>query len=388
MPIPRDVLVNSQLRRGLVQSLAHPCARRITANWATAAPRHASSLSSSNQVIFSGIQPTGIPHLGNYFGALQQWVKIQNGATSTTDLLFSIVDLHAMTLPYDRTRLRLQKRQTLAALLAVGLDPQRSTIFFQSAVRLLCSIHPRLLAERVLGASPHRAHVDFMLYGVSGLPLSHDSMEGWYKIPLVDRTLRRHDQAQHLEFARENAKNFNTTHGPLFCEPQTLMCRFAKLTASTPPAKRIMSLKDPCVKMSKSHQDPRSRILLNDDANTIRSKIKAALTDSIDGLTYDPFKRPGVSNLLALMSYIDLSQRSVEQIIAESQASSMRAFKDEVAKTLIKHFSTLKERYDYFMSAAQGQYLEEVAATGNENARSKAEATMMAVRRLTGIDGL
>lgn len=96
--------------------------------------RHAASLSNPNQVIFSGIQPTGVPHLGNYFGALHQWVKIQDGAPSTTDLLFSIVDLHAMTLPYDRNELRLQKRQTLAALLAIGLNPQRSTIFFQSAV--------------------------------------------------------------------------------------------------------------------------------------------------------------------------------------------------------------------------------------------------------------
>ncbi|KAL8923408.1 MAG: hypothetical protein Q9172_003157 [Xanthocarpia lactea] len=96
--------------------------------------RHTSAAPKQRQVIFSGIQPTGIPHLGNYFGALEQWVKIQNSATSTTDLLFSIVDLHAMTLPYDRAQFRLWRRQTLAALLAVGLDPKRSTIFFQSAV--------------------------------------------------------------------------------------------------------------------------------------------------------------------------------------------------------------------------------------------------------------
>ena len=115
----------------------HPLERRITWRWTACMQRHASTSSKQRQVIFSGIQPTGIPHLGNYFGALEQWVKIQNSATSTTDLLFSIVDLHAMTLPYDRDRFRLWRRQTLAALLAVGLDPKRSTIFFQSAVRLM-----------------------------------------------------------------------------------------------------------------------------------------------------------------------------------------------------------------------------------------------------------
>lgn len=94
------------------------------------------SLSTARTVIFSGIQPTGVPHLGNYLGALQQWVRIQNEAKATSTLMFSIVDLHAMTLPYDQNQLRLWKRQTLAALLAVGLKPEQSTIFFQSAVRL------------------------------------------------------------------------------------------------------------------------------------------------------------------------------------------------------------------------------------------------------------
>lgn len=184
MHIAQGFPVSNPLRRGFLQLIAHSFERRITYGWAISTRRHASSLSNPSRVIFSGIQPTGIPHLGNYFGALQQWVKIQDGATSTTDLLFSIVDLHAMTLPYDQARLRLQKRQTLAALLAVGLDPQRSTIFFQSAVRL-CSIHPRLHAKKVLGASTHGTHVDIKLHGVCGISLAHDTMEGLFHIPLV-----------------------------------------------------------------------------------------------------------------------------------------------------------------------------------------------------------
>ncbi|KAL8841525.1 MAG: hypothetical protein Q9176_003146 [Flavoplaca citrina] len=187
-----------------------------------------------------------------------------------------------------------------------------------------------------------------------------------------------HDQAQHLEFARENAKNFNTAHGHFFCEPQTIIS----------PANRVMSLRDPRIKMSKSHEDPKSRLLLNDDAGTIQLKIKAALTDSINGLSYDPIERPGVSNLLALMSHMDSDHRSVEQIISEGQYLSMRAFKEEVAATLIKGLTDIRAGYDYYMSASQARYLQEVAAAGNEAARLKAERTMTPVRRMVGIDEL
>lgn len=96
--------------------------------------RQLAKVATSQRVVFSGIQPTGTPHLGNYLGALRQWVQIQNDASPTTDVLFSIVDLHAMTMPYEQLQLRQWKRQTLAALLAVGVDPERSTVFFQSAV--------------------------------------------------------------------------------------------------------------------------------------------------------------------------------------------------------------------------------------------------------------
>ncbi|KAL9592181.1 MAG: hypothetical protein Q9179_006977 [Wetmoreana sp. 5 TL-2023] len=174
-----------------------------------------------------------------------------------------------------------------------------------------------------------------------------------------------HDQAQHLEFARENAKNFNAAHAP---------------------AKRVMSLKEPLLKMSKSHNDPRSRIMLNDSSDDIRMKIKAALTDSIEGLSYNPVERPGVSNLLSLMAYMDKSQRSEEQIADEGQALSMRAFKEEVSDTIIKGLADIKARYDYFSDSTQNQYLQDVMALGDERARLKAKETMVRIRRLTGID--
>ncbi|KAL8805500.1 MAG: hypothetical protein Q9200_005408 [Gallowayella weberi] len=156
-----------------------PLGRRSIRPLGYYSPRHASSSTYPKQIVFSGIQPTGIPHLGNYFGALQQWVKIQNGATSTTDVIFSIVDLHAMTLPYDSAQLRLWKQQTLAALLAVGLNPQRSTIFFQSSVRL-CALKLDLAcgADMAAGAGTLGAYVGFELYRACGIPFTHDTMEG------------------------------------------------------------------------------------------------------------------------------------------------------------------------------------------------------------------
>ncbi|KAL8805501.1 MAG: hypothetical protein Q9200_005409 [Gallowayella weberi] len=174
------------------------------------------------------------------------------------------------------------------------------------------------------------------------------------------------DQAQHLEFAREIAKNFNKTHGHFFTEPQTVMS----------PARRVMSLKDPRVKMSKSHEDPRSRILLDDSPDDIRLKIKAALTDSTNGVSYDPVERPGVSNLLTLVAYLDERQRSVEQIASECQALSLRAFKEQVAETIIKGIAGIKGKYDYFMDTPQRQYLQDVAVLGHGKARLKADETM------------
>lgn len=122
----------SQSEAKFFQWAARPLQKWIACKSAKFSIRHTSN--SARQVILSGIQPTGVPHLGNYLGALKQWVRFQHEAKPTSDLIFSIVDLHAMTLPYNRDQLRLWKRQTLAALLAIGLEPNRSTIFFQSAV--------------------------------------------------------------------------------------------------------------------------------------------------------------------------------------------------------------------------------------------------------------
>ncbi|KAI4168918.1 MAG: hypothetical protein LQ343_006040 [Gyalolechia ehrenbergii] len=145
-----------------------------------------------------------------------------------------------------------------------------------------------------------------------------------------------------------------------------------------------MSLKEPLLKMSKSHVDPRSRILLNDSSETIQMKIRAALTDSVEGISYSPTNRPGVSNLLTLRACMDENAISEEQIAMESQALSMRAFKDEVATTIIKGVRDIKVKYDYYIHPTRKQYLLDVAALGNHKARLMAEETMAQVRDMVG----
>lgn len=145
-----------------------------------------------------------------------------------------------------------------------------------------------------------------------------------------------------------------------------------------------MSLKEPLLKMSKSHVDPRSRIMLNDSPEDVQMKIRSALTDSVGGLSYSPAERPGVSNLLTLMACMDGRRISEEQIAAESQGLSMRAFKEEVAGTIVKGIADIKAKYDYYIDPAQRQYLQDVAKLGNQRANVKAEETMVQVRNIVG----
>ncbi|KAL9611310.1 MAG: hypothetical protein Q9167_004034 [Letrouitia subvulpina] len=294
-------------------------------------PIHRHRYSSSqtvNNVIFSGIQPTGIPHIGNYLGALRQWVQTQTKAEPSTAVIFSIVDLHAITVQQDAIQLRQQKRETLASLLAIGLDPERVTIFHQSAVS-----------------------------GTTHVPVGHD-------------------QLQHLEFVRESARNFNARYGDFFPEPEAI----------TSSGKRIMSLKDPSLKMSKSHKAARSRILLNDSPEEIKLKVKAALTDSFEGISYDPIARPGISNLLEMMASVDVHGRSVEQIASDCKTLGKLSFKQQVAEVLSGALADVREKFEYLLRLDDGNYIDHVAAQGAKQAEQIAGRTIKEVKSMIGLE--
>ncbi|KJF59986.1 tryptophanyl-tRNA synthetase [Coccidioides immitis RS] len=343
------------------------------------------------RIIFSGIQPTGIPHLGNYLGALREWVKLQDDATPGEELIYSIVDLHALTMPQDPEVLREWRRQSFAILLAVGLKPERAMIFFQSAVPahaelmwILSTVSSmgylsrmtqwksklQLPENSTLEDSSARAKLRLGLFSYPVLQAADILVHSATHVPVGE------DQKQHLEFSREVANSFNHIYGPVLTPPNTLVS----------PAKRIMSLKSPDQKMSKSHADPNSRILLTDEPETIHKKIKVALTDSEPGVTYDPKRRPGVSNLLDILSNFDTNcNLSPTELAKEHESSSLRILKEHVAKKVADHLAPIRERYAELMTNAVGRkYLDKVAEEGARKAASNADKTMKRVKDAIG----
>lgn len=356
--------------------------------------QHSQRLHTSNtkpHVIFSGIQPTGVPHLGNYLGALQQWARLQNEASPSTQLLYSIVDLHAITTNQDADQLRRWKRETLATLLAVGLDPERSTIFYQSAVPehtelmwiLSCTASVGSLSRMTqwkskltlsdevsaLDSTSVKARLKLGLFSYPVLQAADILLYSATHVPVGE------DQVQHLEFARQCAENFNTIHGDILVKPQTVLSS----------AKRVMSLKEPRLKMSKSHQDFRSRIHMNDGPEVIGDKIRLALTDSVAGVSYDPEHRPGVSNLLAIMSYLDEQGRTAGELAQACNSMGMREFKATVTSAISEGLASTRDRYNRIMNNDETHYLDDIAIEGSSKARRQADKTMAAVRRAKGL---
>ncbi|KAH8889539.1 tryptophanyl-tRNA synthetase [Thozetella sp. PMI_491] len=337
----------------------------------------------SPKVVFSGIQPTGVPHLGNYLGALQQWRKLQDEAAPDTKLLFSIVDLHAITVPRPRGQLKQSKRELLAALLAVGLDPARSIIFYQSSV----PAHSELMW--ILSCNASMGYLSRMTQWKSKLSVAEDTSfldekiksalkHGLFSYPILqaaDILVHRathvpvgEDQRQHLEFARECVTNFNHAYGRHLVMPETLISN----------AKRVMSLQDPLQKMSKSDPNPRATIMLTDTPEQINTKIKVALTDSLGPVSEDLTGRPGVSNLVDLLSYFDVEGRSNQQLSQELAGVSLKELKAQVSAAVATGMSGIRERYLEFL--AKDKYLDEALDHGTARAKESAEETMRIVR--------
>ncbi|CAE6444185.1 unnamed protein product [Rhizoctonia solani] len=389
------------------------------------------------KTIFSGIQPTGIPHLGNYLGAIYNWVNLQRNAAPTDRLFFSIVGLHALTLPQNPIKLRQERLDTLAILLAVGLDPRRSVIFCQDQVSLtLSELHMKLTLCEVpqhaelawmlncttpmgklqrmttwksklaisrnanstdeideshlnlgLFAYPVLQAADILLYRqVTSFKVLSALTQGYCSLNSATHVPVGEDQQQHLELSRDLADLFNRTHKErVFPLPQHI----------TTPAKRILSLRDPSQKMSKSAPHPASRILLTDPPEMIEKKIKSAVTDSERGVEYDPAARPGVANLLTILDACrglsgetlpgDTSTR-LETLASEistlSHADLKRLVNDAVQSTIAPI------RDEYTRIRADESYLRDVAEAGRMRAFEVAEDTMVNVREVLGVGRL
>ncbi|KAF5580971.1 tryptophanyl-tRNA synthetase [Fusarium pseudoanthophilum] len=341
------------------------------------------------RVIFSGIQPTGIPHLGNYAGALRQWVKLQE-KHKEDKLIYSIVDLHAITTPQPADVLRKSKREALAALLAIGIDPEKVTLFYQSSVRDPTPPTRYIVTDRKASVG----YLSRMTQWKSKLNISDKSNMndkaasnlklGLFSYPVLqaaDILVHRathvpvgEDQRQHLEFARECVTNFNAAYGNHLVSPQT----------TTSPVQRVMSLQSPTEKMSKSSKSPKSRISIIDSPEEIMAKIKAATTDSIPGISYNREERPGISNLLDIMAIFDPEGRKAQELGEQYSDLSPKQLKEMVSDAVIGGLDGIRDRYTELLDKGD-KYLDSIEAIGAEKARESAEETMQVVREAVGL---
>lgn len=322
--------------------------------------------------VFSGIKPSGEMHLGNYVGAVRRWVEDQD----RTDAIFCVVDLHAMTVPYEPDELRSESRRLAMMLLAAGLDPQRCTLFVQSHVPLVTELTWILNGVATVGEL--RRMTQFKDKGQGQESVS----AGLFDYPVLmaadillydtDEVPVGEDQTQHVELARDVAIRFNHRFGDTLVVPK----------ATIPPVgARIKDLQWPEAKMSKSVESPQGTILVLDSPTAITKKVKSAVTDSGSEVRFDPEEKPGVSNLLAL--YASATGSTVAQAESEFAGSQYGTFKVAVAEALVEYLRPLRERYEAL--AADPGEVARILATGAEKAEAIAAVTMDRVRAATGL---
>ncbi|KAH6849713.1 hypothetical protein B0I37DRAFT_413168 [Chaetomium sp. MPI-CAGE-AT-0009] len=347
---------------------------------------------SSNEpsVIFSGIQPTGEPHLGNYLGALRQWKRLQDTAHPKTKLFFCIVDMHAITTPRPRDELQHMRWKMMASLLALGLDPDRCTIFFQSTVPqhaelqwiLSCTASTGYLSRMTQWKSKLNLAENTTMENVGAKGLKH----GLFSYPILQaadillygttHVPVGEDQRQHLEFTRECVTNFNHAYKTkCLVAPRTLLS----------PTRRVMSLTKPTEKMSKSDPSSKSRVLITHTPNQITARINGATTDSLNEVTYEPEARPGVANLINILSGFDPQGRSPEQLGEQTRGYKIRELKELVSQVVTDELAEVRERFAALES--DKDKLREISAQGTEKARCQAEKTMAAVKKAIGFSG-
>ena len=326
--------------------------------------------------IFSGIQPTGNLHLGNYLGAVKNWVRLQQDF----DCIFCIVDLHAITVPQDPAELRQSTREVAAAYIASGVDPEACIIFNQSTVAAHAELAWVLSCLTPLGwlnrmtqfkdkAGKNRDSVGLGLYAYPVLMAADILLYKGTHVPVGE------DQKQHLELARDIAQAFNRQFGEEFFplpEPQIMG-----------PATRVMSLRDGTKKMAKSDESDFSRINMGDDADTIRLKIRRAKTDPLP-LPADPAEldgRPEAANLLGI--YAALAGETLEQAVARFAGSAFSKFKDALAEQLIESLAPIEAKRADLM--AEPGYIDGILRRGAERARAIAEPVLARTYELVGM---
>ena len=325
--------------------------------------------------IVTGIQPTNVVTLGNYLGAMQNIVKLQEKFPEAEFFIF-VADLHSITIEKESKELR-QNIKTLAALyVALGLDLSRTHIFIQSEV------HEHALLSYILECNSYFGEMSRMIQFKEKSKKQGESVTtGLFTYPclmaadilLYDANYVPvgEDQKQHIELTRNIAERFNAKYGDTFTIPEPYIVKNVS---------RIMSLQDPTKKMSKSDPNPKGYITLLDNINEAKNKIKRAVTDMVGVVQFDIENQPGVSNLLTI--YSSLTNTSIDEIVNKYKDSSYQAFKDDLAEIVGNTLTTIQNKYNEVLSSSK---LDEILDEGRDAASKVAFKKIMKIKRKVGL---
>lgn len=329
-------------------------------------------MSNDKKIIYSAMQPSGVPTLGNYLGALRNWKNLQE----EYNCLFGVANMHALTVRQNPTELRQRTKNIIALFLAIGLDPKEQIIYVQSDVKahaeiawiLNCFTYMGELNRMTQFKDKSAQHADNINAGLFTYPVL---MAGDILLYQSDLVPVGADQKQHLEICRDIAARFNSIYGDVFKIPDPYI---AKVGA------RIMGLQNPERKMSKSESDnPNNVIYIFEDIKAIANKIKRAVTDSDNEIRYGEDK-PGISNLLNI--YSSVTGKTIDEAVNEFQGMGYGQFKNAVADAVVAEIEPIQKKFNEY--SADKAYIEQVMKEGAEKASYLANKTLRKVQKKVG----
>jgi tryptophanyl-tRNA synthetase len=322
------------------------------------------------KILFSGIQPSGTIHIGNYLGALRHWIQLQEKYES----IFCVVDLHAIAVPQDPKILKENILNTAKMLMALGIDPSASTLFVQSAVPAHTQLYWAL--NTITKVSELELMTQYKdKHATRGNKGAHAGLLNYPALMAADILLYQtnvvpvgEDQTQHLELARQLARRFNNSYKKTFTEPSPY------IHAS---GARIMGLDNPNKKMSKSAESQKNYIALTDDATTIKKKIGSATTDSLNQVIYNPQQQPGISNLLTILE--NVSNTPLKDLQEKYNGVPYSTFKQEMAEAVIDTLTPVQKRYQKISNATVTATLKKGAAKADALAQKTLQSAYKAM---------
>ena len=325
------------------------------------------------KIVYSAVQPTGCITLGNYIGAISNWIKL----AEEYDGIFAIADLHALTVRQNPAEYRQRALGFFAQYLACGLDPEKSIMYFQSHVPQHAELTWILNCFTYIGEAQRMTqfkdkaakHADNINMGLLDYPVLMAADILLYQADYVPVGI---DQKQHLELSRDLAMRFNNLYSPTFTVPEPYIGK---------QGAKVFSLREPTKKMSKSDPDKNATVSIIDSADEIMKKFKSAVTDSDGEIRFDEEKKPGVSNLLTIFSAT--SGKSIEDIVNEYQGKGYAELKKDCGEAVVEILRPIREKYDELMKDKQN--LLNIAKQGAENASRIAQRTLSKVYRKIGL---